>query len=73
MLPTVMVWLGDITPPSYRGRMSSYLGTFGFVGQFVSPLLFAPFVDYGLDNVFLMAAICCISLLAISLLTVRKW
>ncbi len=72
MLPTVMVWLGDITPPSYRGRMSSYLGTFGFVGQFVSPILFAPFIDYGLSTVFLVAALFSISVLVLSILLVRK-
>ena len=40
--PTVMVWIGESVPLSFRGRFSSYLGTFGFIGQFLSPILFAP-------------------------------
>jgi hypothetical protein len=37
-----MVWIGEIVPPAFRGRFSSYLGTAGFIGQFLSPILFAP-------------------------------
>jgi ACDE family multidrug resistance protein len=55
ILPTVMVWIGDVVPPSFRGRFSSYLGTFGFIGQFLSPILFAPvFLLVGLKGVFLV-------------------
>jgi MFS family permease len=57
ILPTVMVWIGDVVPPSFRGRFSSYLGTFGFIGQFLSPILFAPvFMLVGLKGVFLVSA-----------------
>jgi MFS family permease len=57
MMPTVMVWVGDVVPPSFRGRFSSYLGTFGFIGQFLSPILFAPiFMLSGLKGVFLAGA-----------------
>ncbi|MGD8723749.1 MAG: hypothetical protein PVG00_07425 [Desulfobacterales bacterium] len=38
IMPTVMVWVGAVVPPSFRGRFSSYLGTFGFIGQFLSPI-----------------------------------
>jgi MFS family permease len=56
-LPTVMVWIGDVVPPSFRGRFSSYLGTFGFIGQFLSPIVFAPvFMLVGLKGVFLVGA-----------------
>lgn len=56
-LPTVMVWIGDVVPPSFRGRFSSYLGTFGFIGQFLSPIVFAPvFMLVGLKGVFLAGA-----------------
>ena len=56
-LPTVMVWIGDVVPPSFRGRFSSYLGTFGFIGQFLSPILFAPvFMLVGLKGVFVVGA-----------------
>ncbi len=57
VMPTVMVWIGDAVPPSYRGRFSSYLGTSGFIGQFLSPILFAPvFIMGGLDAVFTTGA-----------------
>jgi len=57
ILPTVMVWIGDAVPPSFRGRFSSYLGTFGFIGQFLSPILFAPVLMLlGLRGVFLVGA-----------------
>jgi ACDE family multidrug resistance protein len=57
ILPTVMVWIGDAVPPSFRGRFSSYLGTFGFIGQFLSPILFAPvFMLIGLKGVFMVGA-----------------
>jgi MFS family permease len=57
ILPTVMVWVGAVVPPSFRGRFSSYLGTFGFVGQFLSPVLFAPvFISFEFRGVFLTGA-----------------
>ena len=57
ILPTVMVWIGDIVPPSFRGRFSSYLGTFGFVGQFLAPILFAPIlIMLDLKGVFVVGA-----------------
>lgn len=57
MMPTVMVWIGDVVPSSFRGRFSSYLGTFGFIGQFLSPILFAPvFIQLGFKGVFIAGA-----------------
>ncbi|MCG6911957.1 MAG: MFS transporter [Deltaproteobacteria bacterium] len=57
MMPTVMVWIGAVVPPSFRGRFSSYLGTFGFIGQFLSPIVFAPvFMQLGFDGVFVTGA-----------------
>jgi ACDE family multidrug resistance protein len=57
IMPTVMVWVGAVVPPSFRGRFSSYLGTFGFIGQFLSPILFAPvFMLLGFKGVFLSGA-----------------
>ena len=56
-MPTVMVWIGDVVPASFRGRFSSYLGTFGFIGQFLSPIIFAPvLILVGLKGVFLVGA-----------------
>ena len=57
IMPTVMVWVGAVVPPSFRGRFSSYLGTFGFIGQFLSPIVFAPvFMRSGFTGVFLTGA-----------------
>ena len=57
ILPTVMVWIGDVVPLSFRGRFSSYLGTSGFIGQFLSPILFAPvLILVGLKGIFLVGA-----------------
>jgi MFS family permease len=54
MNPTVMVWIGDVVPFSFRGRFSSYLGTSVFIGQFISPILFGRIlVQAGLKGVFL--------------------
>ena len=56
-MPTIMVWIGDVVPPSFRGRFSSYLGTFGFIGQFLAPVLFAPIlITAGLKGVFVVGA-----------------
>lgn len=55
MLPTVMIWTGETVPLSFRGRATSYLGTFGFIGQFLSPIILGPVVaPLGLGGVFLV-------------------
>jgi MFS family permease len=60
MTPTVMVWVGDIGPPTHRGTISSYLGTFGYLAQFLSPILFAPVLRIGQPrDVFLAAGLIC--------------
>ena len=57
IFPTVMVWIGDVVPLAFRGRFSSYLGTFGYIGQFLSPILFAPvLILVGFKGVFLFGA-----------------
>ena len=58
IMPTVMAWIGDIVPVTFRGRISSYLGTSGFIGQFLSPIFFAPvLIRGGLKGVFVTATI----------------
>ena len=58
IMPTVMVWIGDAVPIAFRGRFSSYLGTAGFIGQFLSPVLFAPVMILGgFRSVFLISAL----------------
>ncbi len=57
VMPTVMVWIGEVVPPSFRGRFSSYLGSSGYIGQFLSPYLFAPvFMSVALKGVFMVGA-----------------
>jgi MFS family permease len=62
IIPTSMLWIGDLVPPNFRGRFSSYLLMIAFVAQFLSPILFAPVVaGFGLRAVFFTGA--CSSLL----------
>lgn len=57
-MPAGMVLLGESVEMQYRGRVVSYLGTFGFIGQFVSPIIFGPIsLRFGLESVFLAAGI----------------
>jgi MFS family permease len=59
--PTVMVWVGEIGPPTHRGTISSYLGTFGYLGQFLSPIFLAPVVMIGQPkDVFLVGGVICV-------------
>jgi MFS family permease len=58
IMPTVMTWIGETVPASYRGRFSSYLGTFGFLGQWLSPILLAPaLIHLGIRSVFTVSSI----------------
>ncbi|MFC1840308.1 MFS transporter [Thermodesulfobacteriota bacterium] len=57
IMPTVMAWIGDVVPVSFRGRFSSYQGIFGYMGQFLSPILLAPALIYlGIRGVFSVSA-----------------
>ena len=73
VMPASMVWVGESVPVSFRGRISSYLGTFGFVGQFFSPIIFRPVVlSLGINSVFLAAGVGCAFLFFLSLIFMRK-
>lgn len=73
-MPAAMVWVGESVPVSFRGRMSSYLATFGFVGQFFSPIIFRPVVlSLGINSVFLVAGVGCAVLFLLSLIFMRKF
>ena len=57
IMPLSSVWVGELVPVSFRGRIAAYLATFGLLGQFMSPIIFAPVVKHaGLPSVFLAAA-----------------
>ena len=34
--------MGELVPASFRGRITSYLATFGYIGQFLSPIILSP-------------------------------
>lgn len=46
-LPASMVYMAEGVPPKLRGRISSIQGTFGFLGQFLCPVLLAPVLAFG--------------------------
>jgi len=60
IVPAAMVWIGELVPVSFRGRIISYMGSFMFIGQFSSPVIFGPLSSYlGLKGVFLTAGVIC--------------
>jgi MFS family permease len=53
IIPTGMLWIGDLVPPNFRGRFTSYLLMIAFIAQFLAPVLFAPVAaGFGLGSVF---------------------
>jgi MFS family permease len=68
LTPAIMVWAGETVSASFRGRVIAYLGTFSFVGQFLSPIVFGALVpSVGLDGIFLVGGAVC-ALVFVSLL-----
>ena len=45
-IPNANVWVMQLAPPEIRGREIGRLTTFWFMGQFLSPLVLLPFLDY---------------------------
>jgi ACDE family multidrug resistance protein len=72
VMPAVQLWTGEMVPPSFRGRITSYLGTFGLVGQFLSPIILSPLESaIGLNAVFLVIGAACVVLLVVFLALFR--
>ena len=46
MIPNANIWVMQLAPIEIRGREIGRLTTFWFLGQFLSPLLLLPFLDY---------------------------
>jgi len=66
LMPAVQLWAGEMVPASFRGRITSYLGTFGLVGQFLSPIILSRMESsLGLNPVFLVVGITCAVLLVL--------
>jgi sugar phosphate permease len=60
VMPTLNLWVGELTKTCARGRMISYLTTFLFIGQFLPPIIFNPiFSALSFNGVFLIAGIIC--------------
>jgi len=73
VMPTLNLWVGELTKTCVRGRMVSYLTMFLFVGQFLPPIIFNPiFSEFNFNGVFLIAGITCAILTALFLANWRK-
>jgi ACDE family multidrug resistance protein len=73
LLPALMVWVGEVVEISFRGRVVSYLTTFGFLGQFSAPVIFSPVVPLqGLGGVFLIGGGICALLFVVFLVGLRE-
>jgi ACDE family multidrug resistance protein len=73
VMPAIQLWAGELVPASFRGRITSYLGTFGLVGQFLSPIILSPLESsFGLNAVFLIVGITCAVLLVFFLTLFRE-
>ena len=60
LMPAIPVWAGELVPASFRGRISSYVATFGYVGQFLSPVILSPVAaSLGLNSLFLAEGMAC--------------
>ena len=58
VFPSTFAWIEAFAPPDRQGQFSSYVASFGYTGQFLSPLLFGPLVPVvGLRGVFGAAAV----------------
>jgi ACDE family multidrug resistance protein len=67
MMPTALLWIADVVPSAFLGRFSSYITTFGFLGQFLSPIAFAPVArSLGVEGVFLAAGVVAVTGLVLS-------
>jgi len=66
VFPMIPLWIGEVVPTSFRGRFSSYIGTSGFMGQFLSPIILSPvLLLLGLTWIFIAVAGTCTLLLLI--------
>ena len=58
MIPNANVWIMQLAPPEIRGREIGRLTTFWFMGQFLSPILLLPLLEYiSQDQLFILLAV----------------
>ena len=73
VIPTTSVWVGELVPAAFRGRMTSYITLFSYTGQFLSPIILSPIESsIGLNNLFLVIGISCAIFLLLSLILLRR-
>jgi len=73
VMPTAQLWTGELVPAAFRGRVVSYLGSFGLGGQFLSPIILSPIESsLGLSSVFLVIAVTCVFVLVLFMVMVRQ-
>lgn len=57
VFPTVLLWVEELAPADRKGQYSSYVAMFGYVGQFLSPVLLGPIAAaFAVHAVFTAAA-----------------
>jgi MFS family permease len=57
VFPSTFAWVEQFAPTDRQGQFSAYIATFGYTGQFLSPLVFGPLVPLvGVRGVFAVAA-----------------
>ncbi|XHH10537.1 MAG: MFS transporter [Candidatus Bathyarchaeia archaeon] len=72
-IPTLNLWVGELTNTCARGRIVSYLTSFLFIGQFLPPIIFNPiFSTLGFSGVFLTAGLTCAVLAGLFLINWRR-
>jgi ACDE family multidrug resistance protein len=58
VFPSAFAWIEALAPVDRQGQFSSYLASAGYVGQFLSPVLFGPLIPlFGVRGVFGAAAV----------------
>ncbi|MFD1562043.1 MFS transporter [Haloarchaeobius amylolyticus] len=56
VFPSTFAWVEAFAPPARQGQFSSYVASFGYTGQFLSPVLFGALVPLaGIRGVFVAA------------------
>ena len=72
-MPTVSLWVGELVPASFRGRMTSYITSFSYTGQFLSPIILSPIdSSLGLNTLFLAIGLTCAVFFILFLVLVRR-
>lgn len=46
MIPNANIWVMQLAPPEIRGKEIGRLTTFWFMGQFLSPIVLLPFLEF---------------------------